>query len=93
MHVAVNRTAPGEAGEPFLPAQRLDLGTALAAYTIGSARVNHLDAETGTLEQGKLADLVVVDRDPFRLPVTELADTTVLASYVGGERVYTAAGF
>jgi predicted amidohydrolase YtcJ len=93
MHVAVNRAAPGTTGEPFLPAQRLDLATVLAAYTIGSARVNHLDADTGTLEPGKLADLVVVDRDPFRLPVTELADTTVLASYVGGERVYTAAEF
>jgi hypothetical protein len=93
MHVAVNRAAPGTTGEPFLPAQRLDLATVLAAYTIGSATVNHLDADTGTLEPGKLADLVVVDRDPFRLPVAELADTTVLASYVGGERVYTAAGF
>ena len=93
MHVAVNRVAPGETLEPFLPAQRLDLDTALAAYTIGSARVNHLDADTGTIEPGKLADLVVVDRDPFRLPVTELADTAVLASYVGGERVHTAAEF
>ena len=48
IHVAVNRRLPGAAhAAPFLPEQRLDLGTALAAYTAGSAYVNHLD-DTGT---------------------------------------------
>jgi predicted amidohydrolase YtcJ len=91
MHVAVNRRAPdaGEDTPAFLPGQRLDLGTALAAYTAGSAYVNHLD-DTGTIEPGKLADLVVLDRDPFAGPPEEIAATRVLRTYVGGDRVHAA---
>ena len=72
IHVAVNRTAaPGyEEGEydAFLPEQAIDLATSLTAYTAGSAWVNHLDGDTGTIEVGKFADLVVLDRDPFAGP-------------------------
>jgi predicted amidohydrolase YtcJ len=89
VHVAVNRTLPGTGAEPLLPAQRLSLGEALAAYTSGSAYVNHLD-ETGAIEVGKLADLVVLGRDPFDGPPGEIASTAVEFTYVGGERVYAA---
>jgi predicted amidohydrolase YtcJ len=92
VHVAVNRTLPGAAGagvEPLLPEQSLGLGEALAAYTSGSAYVNHLD-ETGAIAVGKLADLVVLDRDPFAGPPDEIASTSVALTYVAGERVYAA---
>jgi predicted amidohydrolase YtcJ len=89
VHVAVNRTLLGTGTEPLLPAQRLSLGEALAAYTAGSAYVNHLD-ETGAIEAGKLADLVVLDRDPFEGPPEEIASTAVALTYVAGERVYAA---
>jgi predicted amidohydrolase YtcJ len=91
IHVAVNRAlqnATGAEAEPFLPAQSLELGEALAAYTIGSAYVNHLDDDTGTIEAGKLADLVVLDRDPFAHAAAEIGSTGVLATYVQGEPVY-----
>jgi len=88
IHVAVNRRLPGTA-EPLLPAQGLSLAEALAAYTAGSAYVNHLD-ETGAIEVGRLADLVVLDRDPFEGPPDEIASTAVELTYVGGERVYAA---
>jgi len=91
IHVAVNRSLQGATGaeaEPFLPGQGLELAEALAAYTIGSAYVNHLDDETGTIEPGKLADLVVLDRDPFAVPKSEIGSTGVLATYVQGEPVY-----
>ncbi len=94
IHVAVNRSLQGSAGpqaEPFLPGQSLELAEALAAYTIGSAYVNHLDDETGTIEPGKLADLVVLDRDPFAGPKSEIGSTGVVATYVQGEPVYSAA--
>ena len=72
IHVAVNRTAYGASGpegeEQFLPEQALDLATAFAAYTSGSARINHRD-ESGVLDEGTVADLVVLDRDPFTGPV------------------------
>ncbi|MDR2986787.1 MAG: amidohydrolase [Nocardiopsaceae bacterium] len=96
IHVAVNRSLAGATGpeaEPFLPAQALDLADALGAYTIGSAFVNHLDDVTGSVEPGKLADLIVLDRDPFDGPAPEIAHTKVLATYVQGEPVYTAAAY
>jgi predicted amidohydrolase YtcJ len=95
IHVAVNRSLLGATGaeaEPFLPGQALTLGAALAAYTLGSAYVNHLDDQTGTIEAGKLADLVVLDRDPFAGPASEIGATGVLATYVEGEPVYLAEG-
>jgi predicted amidohydrolase YtcJ len=91
VHVAVNRSLQGSTGEqaePFLPNQSLALGEALAAYTIGSAYVNHLDGETGTIEPGKLADVIVLDRDPFAVAPSEIGSTSVLATYVQGEAVY-----
>jgi predicted amidohydrolase YtcJ len=90
VHVAVNRTAPGSAERPFLPAQVLDLATALTMYTAGSAYVNHLENTTGTVEVGKDADLVVLDRDPFDHPAREIAEARVVRTYVQGESVYVA---
>ncbi len=79
IHVAVNRTLPGAEAEPLLPGQRLGLAEALAAYTIGSAYVNHLDDQA-----------VVLDRDPFRGAPGEIASTAVEFTYVAGEQVYAA---
>ena len=90
VHVAVNRSLQGYDTEPFLPEQRLDLAEALAAYTFGSAYVNHLDGQTGTIEPGQLADLVVLGRDPFEHPSADIASTPVAATYVQGEAVYRA---
>jgi predicted amidohydrolase YtcJ len=99
MHVAVNRSVRPEdedytggdrraIDEVFLPDERVDLETAIAAFTIGSAYVNHLDAETGSIEVGKLADLVVVDRDLFAHPPDEISLGTVDETYVEGQRVF-----
>ncbi|HWS34294.1 MAG TPA: amidohydrolase [Actinoplanes sp.] len=87
IHVAVNRVHHGAEYEAFLPEQRLGLATALAAYTAGSAYVNRLD-DTGTIRAGHRADLVLVDRDPFAEPVTEIASTRVVSTWVDGTRVF-----
>jgi predicted amidohydrolase YtcJ len=93
IHVAVNRlSAPSEKEgdyEAFLPEQRIDLASALTAYTAGSAHVNHLD-DTGTIEVGKLADLAVLDSDPFAGPPEAIGTTRVLQTFVEGQRVYAA---
>jgi hypothetical protein len=91
IHVAVNRALPGATGagaEPFLPAQRLDLAEALAAYTLGSAYVNHLDSETGRVRPGFLADLAVLAADPFAGRADEIGNISVEQTYVSGERVF-----
>ncbi|WP_026410754.1 amidohydrolase [Actinomadura oligospora] len=90
IHVAVNRKEPGTRDDRvFLPEQRLDPVTALAAYTAGSAHVNGQD-DAGSLRVGNLADLVVLDRDILTGPPEEIAEARVLATYVGGEAVYRA---
>ena len=96
IHVAVNRQMPAdyphkvENREVFLPEERLDLATALAAFTMGSAYVNHLDSTTGSIEPGKFADLAVIDRNLFEHPAEEIASATVHQTYIEGERVFAA---
>ncbi|MGW8361814.1 amidohydrolase [Streptomyces wedmorensis] len=88
IHVAVNRRDPEAADDRvFYAEQRLDLTTALAAYTAGTAHVNGLD-DTGSLRAGHLADLVVLDRDILTAPAEEIAEARVERTYVGGELVY-----
>ncbi|WP_313355670.1 amidohydrolase [Microbacterium sp.] len=93
IHTAVNRrSAPSEwEGDypPFLPEQAIDLGTALQAYTAGSARVNSLP-ETGAIRVGMLADLALLDRDPFEGVPEQIGDTRVLGTWVEGVRVFEA---
>jgi predicted amidohydrolase YtcJ len=100
MHLAVNRRVWGEGiaevgdvravEEVFLPQERVDLPTAVRAFTMGSAFVNHLDGVSGSVEVGKYADLVVLDRDPFALPPTELHETRVDLTFVEGVAVHAA---
>ncbi|MET8504931.1 amidohydrolase [Streptomyces sp. NPDC004787] len=90
LHVAVNRAVPGATdGRVFLPEQRIDLTTALGAYTAGSAHVNGHD-DAGSLRPGHLADLVVLDRDVLSGPPEEIADARVEQTFVGGVRVHGA---
>ena len=94
IHTAVNRTSYGEQGpageEPFLPEQSVDLTTAFAAYTSGSAWVNGRDRtdRAGVLAPGHAADLVVLDRDPFAGPPEEIGATRVASTWVGGRGVF-----
>ena len=99
IHTAVNRTIPpgypyggADGDEPFLPSERIDLATALAAATIGSAYVNHAELETGSIEVGKRADLVVLDRNLFGQPAGEIALAQVDVTIVDGEVVHTRQG-
>ena len=86
---ATNRTTrDGRPAGGWLPDERLTLADALAGYTSGSAWAAHEDATKGTLAAGKLADVVVLDRDLFAVPPSELVNTSVQATIVGGRLVY-----
>jgi predicted amidohydrolase YtcJ len=89
IEVAVRRVAPGDPdGEVFLPDERVDLPAALDAFTSGSAYALRLEAETGSVTPGKLADLTVLDRDPFDPAAGPIAAARVLATLVEGEPVH-----
>lgn len=91
VQTAVTRTVPGDPdSRPFLPGERLGLAAALTAATAGGAYVNHLDDLTGRLAVGYAADLAVLDRDPFLVPVREIDHTRVLAAFVDGVCVHRA---
>ena len=63
---------------------------ALRLYTINNAYLLKLETETGSLEKGKLADLIVLDRDPLTCPIDDLPHTRVLMTWIGGELVWKA---
>ena len=89
VEVAVRRISPDEPDqEPLLPGEALDLPDALAAYTIGAAYANHLDDVTGTVKVGKLADLVVLDRDILAPDAGAPTDARVLLTLVEGAAVH-----
>jgi len=99
IHVAVNRLpapdypyARGTEGV-FLPEERIDLPTAIHAFTMGSAYVNHIEEVTGSIEVGKYADLAVVDRNLFEHPVSEIGHAKVQLTLVEGENVFEDASF
>jgi predicted amidohydrolase YtcJ len=92
IHTAVTRTSYDDPREPFLPEQALDLTTAFAAYTSGSAWINGRDRldGAGVLAPGHTADLVVLDRDPFAGPSSEIGATRVASTWVRGVPVFRA---
>lgn len=96
MHVAVNRVMPPDypyrvdRRDVFLPDERIDLPTAIAGFTMGSAYANHLEDVTGSIEVGKYADLAVLDRNLFEYPTEEIALAKVVLTLVEGERVHAA---
>ena len=75
---------------PWNPAQRVDLATMIAMYTINAAYQNHVERETGSIEAGKLADLIVLDRNLFQVPSREIHRVRVLRTILQGKTVYRA---
>lgn len=86
----VTRCNPsGDFGDATLwPEQALDLATTLEIYTINGARTMQLGNVTGSVEVGKSADLIVLDRNLFDIPADEIADTKVLTTYFEGRVVH-----
>lgn len=87
---AVNRSLWREPGGVLNPAERVSIEQAIIALTRDAAWQCHSEHEIGTLEAGKLADFVVLDRDPLETPPADLRSIRVLETWVGGRRVYDA---
>jgi predicted amidohydrolase YtcJ len=76
-------------GEVIAPEERVTILEALRLYTYNGAYVGFEETKKGSLEPGKLADFIVVDRDVMSVPSDELKDVHVLETYVGGQSVST----
>jgi predicted amidohydrolase YtcJ len=86
----VTRQVPGATGDPINAGQRISREQALGILTRnGAAEMGRLDLG-GTIEPGKLADLIIVDRNPMTVPVGQIHRTRVLATYIKSEQVFTA---
>lgn len=87
----VTRQKPGGGGEALGEAEKITLKQAFDLFTVNAARQMGNAAKTGTIEPGLLADVLVLDRNPFKIPVTDIHDTHVKMVLINGEVVYEAA--
>ena len=101
IEVAVTHRAPsseapgagggeGNPGPPWLAQERIDLPDAIAGYTIRGAYLDFTEKETGSIEPGKAADLIVLDRNLFEIPASKIHETKVLKTFLEGKEVYSA---
>ncbi len=86
IHALVNRTT--KAGKPIGRSQRITVMEALRLYTVNSADQRFDEDRLGSIEEGKLADFVILGRDILTIPTTEIKDIPVDATIVGGKIVY-----
>jgi hypothetical protein len=94
IYAAVTRqTLDGKPEGGWHPEQRLDLETSLRSYTVNNAWAEGEEANKGSLTAGKLADLVIIDRDLFAIPPAQIKDAKVLLTMVGGRVTHAVAPF
>lgn len=90
IQVAITRRGVDEPeGPAWIPEEKAGLATMIAAYTIAGAWVNHEEKLTGSLETGKAADLVVLDRNLFSVRPENIHLAKVLLALLGGKPVYS----
>ncbi len=83
---------PGQDGSPFHPGERMNRYEALQSLTVWGAKASFSEQTRGNLRPGKVADFIVLDRDPMHASVFDLRGTLVLSTYIGGELVYSRGG-
>ncbi len=89
VETAVTRqTTEGTPAGGFVPSERLTVAQVIEGYTLGAAFAGHREKTEGSIEAGKLADLIIVSQDPFKIPANQLSKTEVLLTMVGGKVVY-----
>jgi len=90
IYAAVTRQDPqGNPKGGWYPEQRMTLEEALRGYTIEAAYAEFEEKNKGSIEQGKLADLIVISKDPTKIAPSELLRITVLKTFVNGKLVYS----
>jgi predicted amidohydrolase YtcJ len=88
----VTRQKPGGSGDTLGEAEKITLKQAIDLFTVNSARQMGNANKTGRIEPGMLADLIVIDRNPYEIPITEVHKTIVKKAIINGEVVYDRTG-
>lgn len=90
LYSAVTRqTQEGEPEGGWYPGERVSRAQALRSFTLDAAYAAHQEKVLGSLEPGKWADFILIDRDFFEIPDQEIWQTEVLESWVAGQKVYS----
>lgn len=92
-NAVTRQTTEGNPPGGFLPQERISIEEAIKAYTLGAAYAGHWEQTEGSLEPGKVADLIVLSQDVFRIEPAEIGRTEVLLTMVGGKVVYQSPKF
>ena len=87
------KTEDGKPEGGFVASEAISLEHGIKAYTLGAAFAGRKEKEEGSLEAGKLADMIIVDQDLFKIPASEIGKTQVLLTMVGGKTVYESDGW
>jgi predicted amidohydrolase YtcJ len=87
----VTREVPGGGQKSFGKLEAISLPQALDLFTINAAKQERVANLIGEIEVGMLADIIVIDQNPYEVPVTRVHDTKVRMSFIGGEKVFDAA--
>ncbi|HYA49489.1 MAG TPA: amidohydrolase [Burkholderiales bacterium] len=82
------RTLDGKHPDGWVPEQRISVDEAVRAYTVNGAYAQFAESEKGSIEAGKLADLVVLDRDIFKIPPADIAAARVRMTVFNGRVIY-----
>jgi predicted amidohydrolase YtcJ len=88
MWIALTRQ-PRWTDRPLHPEQRISREQALRLYTMNNAYITFAEKQKGSLEPGKLADFIVIDRDFLSCPVDQIKDIKVEETWLGGRRVFS----
>jgi len=92
-NAVTRQTAEGEPKGGWIPSERVSLEEAIRGYTVNAAFSAHRDKTEGSLEPGKLGDLIIVSQDLFKVDPHGIGKTKVLLTMVGGKVVYRAKAF
>jgi predicted amidohydrolase YtcJ len=87
-NAVTRQTTEGNPPGGWLPKERISLADTIKAYTLGAAFAGHRDKTEGSLETGKLADLIILSQDLFNIEPSQIEKTQVLLTMVGGKVVY-----
>jgi len=92
-NAVTRQTTEGEPKGGWIPSERISLADAIKGYTLNAAFAGHREKTEGSLEAGKVADLIVLSQNIFKVAPLEIGKTKVLLTIVGGRVVYSSNDF